>query len=91
MKCKDCHRRVAPGQAWDTRIECWQHPDGSQHAYGAGLDTGPCGSAPARSILVWVKHRKCFYVAARREERGHDAVLGSELAQAALRGMDEDD
>jgi hypothetical protein len=40
---------------------------------------------------VWVKHRKCFYVAARREERGHDAVLGSELAQAALRGMDEDD
>ncbi len=90
MKCRDCHRVIPPGQAWDTRAECHRHPDGTEHVYGAGLPDGPCGSAPEGATLVWAKHRKCFYVAERRRERGHDEALGSGRAMAALY-EDEDD
>jgi hypothetical protein len=89
MKCARCHRKIPPGMAWDKRVECWRHPDGSEVVYGAGMEAGPCGTEPEGSVLVWVNHSKCWYVAARRAERGHDSVLGSDLAQAALEAEDD--
>lgn len=90
MKCLLCHRRIAPGMAWDKRAECQRHPDGTEHVYGAGLGEGPCGSEPPGSVLVWTQHSKCYHVAGRRVERGHDAVAGSNLAMTALYEEGED-
>ena len=88
MKCSPCHRNIRPGQESDKRIEVWRQADGILLAFGPSMDAGVV--ADARGVLVEAWHNKCWYIAERRTQRGADAVLGSELAQAAL-AMEDDD
>jgi hypothetical protein len=92
VKCRICHRPIRPGQEADKRIECWRWPDGTEHLFGVGMEAGTLDDVAKQGwLLIWAKHNKCHYIEARREQRGRDGVMGSELAQAALALEDEDD
>lgn len=88
MKCRTCHRRIAPGMEAAKRVEYWVQPDTSVKVFSdsvAGLDGK---LSEAAGMLESAQHSKCYWTERKRVERGGDAVLGTHPDLQARIGAD---
>lgn len=72
MKCTSCLRNIAAGAEAQKMIVEYQQADDTVRVHGFMMPDGPISTATGAMLRGW--HSRCYWVAKKREARGHEVT-----------------
>jgi len=72
MRCTSCQRNIAAGVEAQKMIVEYRQTDGTSKLFGYMMSDGPLTAAAGQMVRGY--HHKCYWIAKKREARGHEVT-----------------